>query len=206
MHDFLVSGGPVLWIILALGALALVVFLERSLQLHRDRVDATDFLHGIFNSLRRGNETEALSICEETPGPVARLASIAIRRRAAPRPLLEKEIGDAAAAEIARMERRLSVLPLVAQIAPLLGLLGTVLGILRALLFVRGQIPLMQTADVADGLVLGAVTTAAGLVVAIPCHVGFNVLAVKLERLVLDMRDASSELLNFFAPAGPARP
>lgn len=206
MHDFLVLGGPVLWIILALGAVALCVFLERSLQLHRERVDATDFLHGIFNSLRRGNEAEALSICEETPGPVARLASLSIRRRGAPRALLEKEIADAAAAETARMERRVSLLPLVAQTAPLLGLLGTVLGILHALLSVRGRVPLLLSADVADGLVLGAVTTAAGLVVAIPCHVGFNVLAVKIERLVLDMRDASSELLNFFSPAGPARP
>ena len=206
MHDFLVLGGPVLWIILALGAVALCVFLERSLQLHRERIDATDFLHGVFNSLRRGNETEALAICDETPGPVARLASLAIRRRGAPRPVLEREIADAAAAEIARMERRLSLLPLAAQTAPLLGLLGTVLGILRALLFVRGRIPLVLTADVADGLVLGAVTTAAGLVVAIPCHAGFDVLAVKIERLALDMRDASSELLNFFCPAGPEKP
>ena len=206
MHDFLTLGGPVLWIILAFGVLALGVFLERSLQLHRDRVDATDFLQGIFKSLRRGNAAEAAAICDETPGPVARLASLAIRRKDSPRDRLERELADAGAAEIARMERRLSLLPLVAQIAPLLGLLGTVLGILRALLFIRGQIPLMQTADVADGLILGAVTTAAGLIVAIPAHVGFNVLAVKIERLVLDMRDASSELLEFFHPAGQGQP
>ena len=206
MHDFLVLGGPVLWIILALGAIALGVFLERSLQLHRERIDATDFLQGIFNALRRGNESEAAAICDETPGPVARLASLAIRRRGSSRELLEKELSDAAASEIARMERRLSLLPLVSQIAPLLGLLGTVLGILHALLFVRGQVPLMTTADVADGLLLGAVTTAAGLVVAIPCHAGFNVLVDKIERLVLDMRDASSELLNFFHPADRTLP
>ena len=85
MHDFLTLGGPVLWIILAFGVLALGVFLERSLQLHRDRVDATDFLQGIFNSLRRGNAAEAAAICDETPGPVARLASLSIRRRSSSR-------------------------------------------------------------------------------------------------------------------------
>ena len=206
MHEFLTLGGPILWIVLALGAVALGVFLERSLQLHRDRVDATDFLQGIFNALRRGNAAEAAAICDETPGPVARLASLAIRRRASPRDRLERELADAGAAEIARMERRLSLLPLVARTAPLLGLLGTVLGILRALLALRDRIPLVLTADVADGLLLGAVTTAAGLVVAIPCHVGFDVLAVKIERLVLDMREASSELLEFFQPAGPDHP
>ena len=82
MLEFLRSGGPVLWLVLALGAIALVVFLERSLQLHRDRIDSTDFLQGIFNALRRGNDQEALALCEETPGPVARLAGVAIRRRA----------------------------------------------------------------------------------------------------------------------------
>ena len=91
MPEFLRSGGPVLWLILALGAAALVVFLERSLQLHRDRIDSTDFLQGIFNALRRGNDREALALCEETPGPVARLASIAIRRRSAPRERLLQE-------------------------------------------------------------------------------------------------------------------
>ena len=103
-----------------------------------------------------------------------------------------------------RVEHGMGAIATVVALAPMLGLLGTVLGILRSLLFVRGQIPLMQTADVADGLVLGAVTSAAGLVVAIPCHAGFNVLAAKIERLVLDMRDASSELLEFFHPAGPS--
>ena len=62
MQELLALGGPVLWIILALGAIALGVFLERSLQLHRERVDATDFLQGIFNALRRGNEAEASAI------------------------------------------------------------------------------------------------------------------------------------------------
>ena len=62
MLEFLRSGGPVLWLILALGAIALVVFLERSLQLHRDRIDSTDFLQGIFNALGRGNDREARSL------------------------------------------------------------------------------------------------------------------------------------------------
>ena len=197
MPEFLRSGGPVLWLILALGAAALVVFLERSLQLHRDRIDSTDFLQGIFNALRRGNDQEALALCEETPGPVARLASIAIRRRAEPRERLLLELDQAGSAEVARMERRLAFLSLIAQSAPVLGLLGTVLGILRSLLAWRAALPLAASAGIADGLVSAAVTTAAGLAVALPCYLGFNVLVVKIDRLVLDMRDAASECVWF---------
>ena len=197
MLEFLHSGGPVLWLILALGAIALVVFLERSLQLHRDRIDSTDFLQGIFNALRRGNDQEALALCEETPGPVARLASIAIRRRAEPRERLLLELDQAGSAEVARLERRLAFLSLIAQSAPVLGLLGTVIGILRSLLAWRAALPLAASAGIADGLVSAAVTTAAGLAVALPCYLGFNVLVVKIDRLVLDMRDAASECVWF---------
>ena len=207
MLAFLRSGGPVLWLLLAFGATALVVFLERSLQLHRDRVDETDFLQGIFNAVRRGNVKEALALCEETPGPVARLTSIAIRRRASPRAELLAELEQAGAAEIARMERRLAFLALIAQAAPLLGLLGTALGILRALLAWRAALPLADAAGIADGLVEAALTTAVGLAVALPCYLGFNVLVVKIDRLVLDMRDACSECVHFFgAGEGKAAP
>ena len=197
MTEFLQSGGPVLWIICALGAIALVVFLERSLQLHRDRIDERDFLEGIFNSLRRGNAAEAVALCEETPGPVARLAALAVRRRSSPPDALRRELDQAGRAEVARMERRLSLLALVAQSAPLLGLLGTVIGILQALIAYRANLPVVGSAGIADGLILGAVTTAAGLIVAIPSHLGFNVLVGKIDRLVLDMRDACSECLFF---------
>jgi biopolymer transport protein ExbB len=197
----------VLWLVLALGATALAVFLERSLQLHRDRIDETDFLQGIFNAMRRGNVQEAVALCEETPGPVARLTSIAIRRREAPRERLLQELEQAGAAEISRMERRLAFLSLIAQAAPLLGLLGTVLGILRSLLAWRAALPLADAAGIADGLVSGALTTAAGLAVALPCYLGFNVLVVKIDRLVLDMRDAVSECVWFIDrnPAAAAR-
>ena len=197
MLEFLRSGGPVLWLVLALGAIALVVFLERSLQLHRDRIDSTDFLQGIFNALRRGNVQEALALCEETPGPVARLAGVAIRRRESPRERLLQELDQAGSAEVARLERRLAFLSLIAQAAPLLGLLGTVLGILRSLLAWRAALPLADSAGIADGLVSAAITTAAGLAVALPCYLGFNVLVVKIDRLVLDMRDAVSECVWF---------
>ena len=119
---------------------------------------------------------------------------------------LVAELDQAGLAEIARMERRLAFLALCAHTAPLLGLLGSVLGILRSLLAWRAALPLVGTAGIVDGLVEAALTTAAGLAVAIPCYLGFNVLVVKVDRLVLDMREACSECVHFFATLQDAAP
>ena len=198
MSEFISAGGPLLAAIIILGAIALGVFLERVLHLHRARIDETDFLQGIFNTIRRGNVTEAITLCEETPGPVARLASTAIQRRESPRGLMIEELDEVGRAEISRMERRLSLIALVAQIAPLSGLLGAVVGILNALVAMNEKAPLVSTTDITGGLIPGAIATAAGLLVAIPSFIGFNVLVVNIDRLVLDMRDAASEIIFFF--------
>lgn len=202
MLDYLNNGGPVFWVILGLGGIALIVFFERSLHLHRARIDETDFLQGIFNTIRRGNVAEAVTLCEETPGPVARLLATAIRRRQSTREQLVEELDQAGRAEISRMERRLTVLSLIAQVTPLLGLTGTVLGLLSAVIAMRAAAPFVNPGAVYDGLITGAITTAGGLLVAVLCFAGFNVLVLKIDRLVLDMRHACSEALFFFTATG----
>jgi len=195
--DLLKQGGPVLWVILASGLMALIVFIERGLHLHRARIKSEDFLKGILNILKRKNIAEALTICEETPGPVAHIVRTAILHRDDNKDAIRSAVDDAGLAEISRMERRLVVLATVAQIAPLLGLLGTVLGMVEALLVMQQQAPLIQSADLMGGLMRALVTTAAGLTVAIPCYAAFNLLVVKIDRIVLDMERAASEIVVF---------
>ncbi len=197
MIELVSQGGPVLWIIVVCGGVALAVFIERSLHLHRARIRFEDFLKGIFNILRRRNIDEALAICEETPGPVAYIVRIAILHRSADREEMRTAIHDAGAAEISRLERRLVVIATVAQISPLLGLLGTVLGLVSCLLGLYTSAPLVQSADIFGGAMRALLTTGAGLMVAIPCYVAFNLLVLKIDRLVLDMEMASSEILSF---------
>src|SRR5260370_35913621 len=75
------NGGPVIWLILAASAVAVVVFIERLLHYHRAQINSAEFLNGVRNVLKRENVVEAISICEATPGPVARLVKIAILNR-----------------------------------------------------------------------------------------------------------------------------
>lgn len=197
MNEMFSQGGPVLWICMGCGVVAFVVFVERALALHRARIRADDFLKGIFNILRRQNVNEALAICEETPGPVAYIVKTAILHRHDDKDSVRAAVDDTSLSEISRMERRLVVIATVAQIAPLLGLLGTVLGMMKALIVMQSQGQLVQSADIMGGVIQALAATAAGLMVAVPCYVAFNMLVVKIDRIVLDMERAGSEVIAF---------
>lgn len=195
--ELLSMGGAVSWCIAAGGVVAFLVFIERSFSLHRARIRYSDFLNGMFNVLSNGNVKEALALCDETPGPVAYLVKVAILYREADKEDLHRTLQDAAAAEISRMERRLVVISTVAQLAPLLGLFGTILGILDGAMTLQAQGPLVQSANLLDGLLLALSTTAIGLIVAIPCYAAFNLLVIKIDRIVLDMERTRYEMVAF---------
>jgi biopolymer transport protein ExbB len=197
MMYIMTMGGPVLWVILGFAVVGFAVFIERLLHLHRARIKSEDFLTGIFTILGRGNANEALTMCRETPGPVAHVVGTAILHRNSETEALRAALQEATESEISRMERRLVAVSTVAQVTPLLGLLGTVLGLMEFLLVMQHQLPLVQSADVMGGMMKALITTAAGLTVAIPAYVSFNLLVVKVDRLVLDMNRAASEITAF---------
>ncbi|HVR35621.1 MAG TPA: MotA/TolQ/ExbB proton channel family protein [Methylomirabilota bacterium] len=192
----LTKGGPIIWVILAASAVAIVVFIERLLHYHRAQINSTEFLSGVRNVLKRDNVVEAISICDATPGPVARLVKVAILNRERGREGVREALEEAGLMEVPRLEAKLNVLATIAQIAPLLGLLGTVLGFIR--IFVRME----EEGQFAHaGLLMGGVweallCTAAGLAVAIPSYAGYNYLVSRVNSVVLDMEKAATEIVN----------
>src|SRR5712672_3715831 len=124
----LTNGGLMLWLILLISAVAGVVFIERFLHYHRAQINSTQFLDGVRTVLKRNNVVEALSICDATPGPVARLVKTAILNRDHGRDRVRESLEETGLAEVPRLEEQLNLLATIAQIAPLLGLLGTMLG------------------------------------------------------------------------------
>lgn len=197
MFDLIQQGGFLAWLILTSGVVAFVVFVERVLHLHRARIKSEDFIAGICNNLRRGNVDEALAICDDTPGPVAGIVRAAILNRQGDKESIRTAIENAGRTEIARMESRLAVLATVAQVAPIFGLLGTVLGMMKGIQLMQAQAPLVQAADVMTGLRQALVTTAFGLAVAAPCYIAFNFLVGKVEKIVIDMERSASDILAF---------
>lgn len=202
MLELLNQGGVVAWVIVACGVVALVVFLDRVLHLHRARIKSEDFLAGILNNLKRGNVTEALAICDDTPGPVASIVRVAILHRQSGQEAIRSAIENAGRTEVSRMERRLVILATVSQVTPLFGLLGTVMSMIQSLQTMKAHAPLVQAADVMGGLMQALITTAAGLAVALPCYIAFNFLVGKVEKIVIDMERSASEIRGYLATNG----
>lgn len=191
------EGGPIFIIILLCGISALIVFTGRLISLHRSRIQFADFLNGVFNILEKGKFREGLAICAEVPGPISKLMHAAIMNRHKSHNDLRLVLENTGRAEIARLERRLTVISTIVQAAPLLGLLGGLIGILNTVLTLRTQLPLVQTIDLTQGLLQALINAVAGLGVAIPTYIMLNILVVRIDRIVIDMEQASADILAF---------
>ena len=189
--------GWVFGIILCSGVVAIAVFLERMLALRRAQIDYMDFIKGVCNVLDNGNVEEAIMLCDETPGPVAAVLQTAIQHRKAKRDALREAVDNTGRAEISKMERRVASIAVICQIAPLLGLAGTLLGVTYTVIALNKQAPLVQSTDLTTGLIQALASTVAGLLVAVFCHVMYTMLLVRIERIVLEMEAGASEIVAY---------
>jgi biopolymer transport protein ExbB len=196
VSDLLTHGGTILYLILLVSAVAVVVFIERFLHCHRAQINSTEFLNGVRTVLKRENVVEALSICDATPGPVARLVKTAILNRDNGRERVREALEEAGLAEVPRLEEKLNLLATIAQLAPLLGLLGTVLGFIDTFSMMKDAGLHAHVSDLSNGIWKALVCTAAGLAVAIPAHAGYNYLVSRVNSIVLDMERAATEIVT----------
>lgn len=202
LPNLITQGGVMIWVMLAASAVGILVFAERLLHYHRAQINSMEFLSGVRNVLKRDNIVEALSICDATPGPVARLVKVAVLNRERGREGVRESLEEAGLMEVPRLEEKLNVLATLAQIAPLLGLLGTVLGFLQIFnaLQVSGAQANME--QLAGGVWKALISTAAGIAVAIPCYAAYNYLVGRVNSIVLDMEKAASEIVNIVTEPG----
>ena len=196
LPGLLSKGGPVLWLILISSAVAVAVFIERLLHCHRAQINSSEFLNGVRTVLKRENIVEALSICDATPGPVARLVKTAILNRDQGRERVREALEEAGLAEVPRLEEKLNLLATIAQLAPLLGLLGTVLGFIQTFMGMQEAGLQAHVTELSTGIWQALVCAAAGLAVAIPAHAGYNYLVSRVNSIVLDMERAATEIVN----------
>jgi len=189
-------GGPVLYLILLTSAVGVAVFIDRFLHCHRAQINSTEFLNGVRTVLKRNNVVEALSICDATPGPVARLVRTAILNRDHGRERVREALEEAGLVEVPQLEERLNLLATIAQLAPLLGLFGTVLGFIETFTRMEQAGLHAQVRDLSTGVWQALVCAAAGLAVAIPAHAGYNYLVSRVNSIVLDMERAATEIVN----------
>lgn len=194
----MLMGGIVSWILLLLAIVSVVVYFERLVELRRAQIDYQDFLKGIVNILSAGNDEEALAICEDTGAPVANVVATAIRHASGSARVLRDAVDSQGRAEIGRLDRRLASLAIIAQTAPLLGLLGTVIGFIKTVLVANAQ-DVVARADLFTGAMEALVAAAMGLAVAIPVSVMYGSLRVRLDRTVVELEAAASQIVGFIS-------
>lgn len=195
--SLLERGGPVMWVLLSLAVLGLVLFVERLLYLHRGQIRATEFLDGVKNILAQRRMAEAVTVCEEAPGPVAAVVKSALLHAGADEVSLRYAVQNAAVTELPALERRLGALAAIAQIAPLVGLLGTVLGMTTTFrAFMEGGRYATAQA-LAGGMWQALLTAGAALALAIPAHLAHHLLHGRVRAIVRDVEWAGNEIMRY---------
>ncbi len=198
--QFILTGGPLMWPILLCSIFSLAVAIEKFLYLHKVKIDTQDFLSKIMEKMKRHETKEALQICDSVNSPVANILKAGILKYDRPRAQIIEAIEDASLYEIPRIEKNLTILATVAHISPLLGLLGTVVGMVKCFQVIQAKAILLRpvsAADLAGGIWEALLATIAGLLVAIPTFVVYNYLASRINHFILEMERTSTELVNF---------
>jgi len=208
LWDLFQRGGPLVYPILFCSIIALAVVMDRIYHLRRAKVDTEKFMERVSNALRRNRVVETIDMCEATPGPIAHILKAGLLKHDRPRQEVRDAIEDAGLFEVPRLQKYLNVLGTVAHVTPLLGLLGTVTGMVSAFQVIEekaAHFGPVNPGDLAAGIWEALLTTVFGLCVAIPSLVAYNWLMSWVNRFVLDMELSARELVNVLSQKGEAR-
>jgi biopolymer transport protein ExbB len=194
--DYIQKGGLLMWPILACSIVPIAIFAERFFYLHRATIQVGEFLKGLSNLIQRRNFAEALHESAGTPGPVARVIHAALLQHAAPRSELREIVQEAGQLEVPKLERFLGMLATLAFLAPLLGLIGTVSGMMEAFSTVAAHGGYATVTELSGGVYKSLLTTAAGLVVATPTFVAYSYLSARVNAMLHEMERAGIEIVH----------
>lgn len=195
MVDLFVQGGPFMWPLLGLTFFGLVVILERFWTLSKAHINAKEFMVELQDALKQRGPEGAAELCANTRGPVATVLHAGLLRLDRGVEHVEKSIEESGAVEMAFLERGLVWLSTVANLAPLVGFLGTVSGMINAFASIAAAGD-VDPSIVAGGISEALITTAAGLVVAIPAQTAYNYFLSKIDKIIIDLQESSNQFVD----------
>jgi len=199
-NTFLFQGGLTIYPLLVVSVLCLMLFIERTLFLHKGQIGREDFLSGIRNLVGKKRLVEALTLCEDTPGPIARIVKSALLHYAESGERIRIAIQAAAIVEIPPLERRIGTLAALARIAPLLGFLGTLVAALQALY----QLETLNSNSSEFGRLLAEalISSALGLAIGILATLAHHFLFGRVRALVHDFEWAGHTIYELLTAEG----
>ena len=195
MVEYFVAGGFFMWPILVCLVLGIAISIERFISLGRASVNTRKFLGDIKIALDKGGKNAAIDVCQKTKGPVASIFHAGLLRFERGTDYVEKAITNAGTIEMAFLERGMIWLSTFVTIAPMLGFTGTVAGMVRSFDNIKRANDISPSI-VAEGISIALLTTLFGLIVAITLQLFHNYFISKIDRLVIDMEETSTELVD----------
>ncbi len=190
-----VKGGTFMWWLLTVALVGFVFLIERAWTLSRARVNTRRLIGNIITTLRNDGVQAAAEECQKTRGPIAAILYSGLQKSDKGRDAVEKAIATAGTIEMSFLERGLIWISSVTTIAPLVGFLGTVSGMINAFEAIAAS-EQVNAKLVASGISEALITTATGLIVAIPATIGYNYFVSAIDRFVIEMEETSSELIE----------
>jgi biopolymer transport protein ExbB len=199
MFSIIQKGAPLIYLIILGSIIALAITIEKIWHLQKAKIDTRKFMDAIKSAIKRNKIMQAIELCEQTPGPVAHIMKAGLLKHDRSKQEIRETIEDTGLHEISRLEKNLNIVATIAYISPLLGLLGTVTGMVEAFQVVQQKAEAfypVSPGDLAGGIWEALITTAAGLTVAIIFYVVYNYLVNRVENVVLEMEESATDLVN----------
>lgn len=194
-------GGPLVWVLLGLAFIGTVCVIERLFFFHRARINVGDLLVGLAHHIRRRSFAEALHEAARAPGPVARVAHAALLRYYLPRQDLRDVVQEAGQLEVPRIENNIRAILGIALLAPLVGMLGTMLGMVETFQRISEQGGFSGPGELSGGVFTALITSVVGLTVAVPMYLFYLYFLGRAKRLVHRIERAGIEMLNLISDA-----
>ncbi len=196
LFDIFLKGGILMWFILACSVIGLGVAIDRFLVIRRAKINVPAFLVRLRGLIKKKDISGAVSVCMEEKSPIANIVRKGLKKFRFGHDRVKEAIENAGRQEISKLEKGLSVLATIAGIAPLLGFLGTVTGMISAFMRIEDLAGTANPSDLAGGIWEALITTAFGLIVGIPALAFYNYLGNAVKRLVGDMETVANDVVD----------
>ena len=185
-----------MWVLLILGGITVFIFVERFMAIRKASVMDMNFMNRIRDKIAEGKIASAVESCRRTNTPIARMIEKGIERIGRPMNDVQNAIENAANLEVSKLENGLPYLAMIAGGAPMIGFLGTVIGMVQAFMSMESAGSTVDMSILAGGMYVAMLTTVAGLIVGIPAYFGYNYLVARIEKLVFQMEANSIAFMD----------
>lgn len=196
MWELFNQGGWLMWVLLALGGATIFIFVERFIAIQRAQRLSQHFMERIRDFMIDGKVKEAIALCRKENTPVARMVEKGIGRLGRPMSDVQSAIENVANLEVSKLEDGLPFLATISGGAPMIGFLGTVLGMVQTFMDMSAAGGTVDMALLSGGMYVAMVTTVGGLIVGIPAYFGYNYLVARIEKLVFRMEANSIAFMD----------